>query len=86
MLWKKKGSENVRSVEIKKAMMDGRPVAMIWSGWAVRQCLHFIILCVVIDIASNYARSVRPFDQHCGDFLPDLASAVFVEWLVALTF
>jgi hypothetical protein len=42
MLWKKKGSKNVPSVDIKKAMMDGRPVAMIWSGWLVRQCLHFI--------------------------------------------
>jgi hypothetical protein len=41
-LWKKKGSKNVPSVDIKKAMMDGRPVAMIWSGWLVRQCLHFI--------------------------------------------
>jgi hypothetical protein len=23
-------------------MMDGRPVAMIWSGWPVRQCRYFI--------------------------------------------
>jgi hypothetical protein len=34
-----KGSENVPSVDTKKAMMDGRPVAMIWI---VRQCLHFM--------------------------------------------
>jgi hypothetical protein len=34
-----KGSKNVPSVDIKKAMMDGRPVAMILL---VRQCLHFI--------------------------------------------
>jgi hypothetical protein len=44
MSWKKKGSTNVPSVDIKKDMMDGRPVAMIWPGWPVRQCLNFISL------------------------------------------